>query len=180
MRFGLSLSKRFQDQYTRLRSYIDANRSEHSTYAATTAEDSALLLVVVWISFGLVTGLFVYHSLSKKERHHKDVMPDFDLLLPRVGFGVEFEQPVVPGPVLVKYIEAGTAARRSKRVRVGDTVHSIQGELCDGKTLKEMEDYILGEPLSEVTLALLKPGAAHTALQEPLASISEWVKRVRV
>jgi len=38
------------------------------------------------------------------------------------------------------------------------TYASIQGVLCFNQTLADMHDYIMGEPLSTVTLALLKPG----------------------
>jgi hypothetical protein len=53
----------------------------------------------------------------------REIIPDFDKLMPRTGFGIEFEQPVEPGPILVRYVQADTAARRTKRVRVGEVVH---------------------------------------------------------
>jgi hypothetical protein len=42
------------------------------------------------------------------------------------------------------------------------TYGSIQGVLCFNHTLADMHDYIMGEPLSTVTLALLKPGTHFT------------------
>ena len=161
-------------EYKLLKRFIDANRSEHNAYVG--PEDAAMLLTAVWVCLGTAWALVYRYLLRKKDSAHRALIPDLDRIFPQVGIGIEFEQAVFPGPITVKRLEDGSAAKRSRRVRPGDVVHSIQGELCHNRTLKEMEDYVIGEPLEEVTLALLKPGAPHSVLTQPLPDISAWIK----
>ena len=161
-------------EYKLLKRFIDANRSEHNAYVG--PEDAAMLLTAVWVCLGTAWALLYRYLLRKKDSAHRALIPDWDRIFPQVGIGIEFEQAVFPGPITVKRLEDGSAAKRSRRVRPGDVVHSIQGELCHNRTLKEMEDYVIGEPLGEVTLALLKPGAPHSVLTQPLPDISAWIK----
>ena len=111
---------------------------------------------------------------------HRTKLPDLDRICPQIGIGIELDQPLVPGPIVVKSIEPGSAAARCGRVRRGDVVHSVESVLCHQRTLQDMQDYIWGDPMSTVTIALLKPGVSHSVLAEELSSLSAdmaaWVK----
>ena len=173
--FLTSAVARACEEYRLLKKFIDKHRSIHSLDRG--PEDLAIAMAVCWVVGGLAAAVIFRRRFKRRARLHRRDMPDFDGIFPQLGLGIEFEQPSVPGPILVKRIEAGSAASRSKRIRVGDVVHSIQGVLCHEKTLLDMDDYIMGEPLSQATVALLKHGAPHSALTQPLPQhISACIK----
>ena len=165
-KFLASAVARVCEEYRLLKKFIDKHRSIHSLDRG--PEDLAIAMAVCWVVGGLVAAVIFRRRFKRRARLHRRDMPDFDGIFPQIGLGIEFEQPSVPGPILVKRIEAGSTASRSKRIRIGDVVHSIQGVLCHEQTLLDMDDYIMGEPLSQATVALLKPGAPLSALTQPL------------
>jgi hypothetical protein len=173
--FSTSAVARVCEEYRLLKKLIDKHRSIHSLDRG--PEDLAIAMAVCWVVGGLVAAVIFRRRFKRRARLHRRDMPDFDGIFPQIGLGIEFEQPCVPGPILVKRIEAGSTASRCKRIRVGDVVHSIQAVLCHDKTLLDMDDYIMGEPLSQATVAVLKPGAPLSALTQPLPQhISACIK----
>jgi hypothetical protein len=67
----LSLPALAEHQYKLLRKMIDDNRAEHSTYAATSAEDLALALLVLWVLFALVTAIVTFRSVRRQDAIHR-------------------------------------------------------------------------------------------------------------
>ncbi|EKX53165.1 hypothetical protein GUITHDRAFT_100874 [Guillardia theta CCMP2712] len=167
------LYRAVQRRKAELRQKILQGRSIHNQSDGPDPE-VAVAMLAVWMTLGFALLLWMRWS-SVQDRKRIAQLPDFDSLYPTIGVGLQLEQDD-DGLIKVRFLEPGSPSLVSGKIRTGDILHSVDGVLSKGKTIKDMEDYIIGTPGTKVVLAFLKKGASEQSLTVPITSIRSWVK----